>query len=161
MDDSRNVSPSGRRILGIDYGDVRTGLAVSDATGLIACGIGTVEAAGDRALIRHIAEAVEKYGVGLIVLGDPINMNGTHGPRSELANAFAVKLRDATGLKVILEDERCTTMTAHHILNETDTRGKKRKAVVDTLSAQIILQNFMDRTRRSGDAEEPGGTCPF
>ncbi len=136
------------RILGIDYGDTRTGLAVSDATGLLAGGIETFKAAGDRVLIKHIEEVIEKYGVGLIVLGDPINMNGTRGPRSELAHVFADKLRNATGLEVVLEDERCTTMNAHAILNETDTRGKKRKAVVDTLSAQIILQNYMDRNRK-------------
>lgn len=145
--DSNKTPPFGRRILGIDYGDARTGLAVSDATGLLACGIGTVKAEGDRALIKHIAEAVEKYKVGLIVLGDPVNMNGTRGPRSELARAFADKLTRAFGLEVVLEDERCTTQSAHAILNETDTRGKKRKAVVDTLSAQIILQNYMDRNR--------------
>lgn len=148
MDTLNSTLSPHTRILGIDYGDVRTGLAVSDATGLLACGIGTVEAPGERALIRQIRAEIEKHSVGLIVLGDPVNMNGTRGPRSELAHAFADKLRASTGLPVELEDERCTTMTAHAILNETDTRGKKRKAVVDTLSAQIILQNYMDRTRR-------------
>jgi RNAse H-fold protein YqgF len=149
LDIIKKISSASRRILGIDYGDVRTGLAVSDATGLLACGIGTVKAEGDRALIKLIKAEIDKNNVGLIILGDPINMNGTRGPRSELAHTFADKLHAATGLEVILEDERCTTMNAHAILNETDTRGKKRKAVIDTLSAQIILQNYMDRTRHT------------
>lgn len=136
------------RVLGIDYGDTRTGLAISDINGFLASGIGTIEAAGDRALIRKIKEEIESRGVVLIVVGDPINMNGTRGPRSEKAHAFADKLRAETGLPVVLVDERCTTMSAHAFLNETDTRGKKRKAVVDTLSAQIILQNYLDRNKR-------------
>ena len=136
------------RVRGIDYGDTRTGLAISDVTGFLASGIGTIEAAGDRALIRKIKEEIEARGVGLVVVGDPINMNGTRGPRSEKARAFAEKLHAATGLPVVLEDERCTTMSARAILDETDTRRKKRKACIDTLSAQIILQNFLDRIKR-------------
>ncbi len=136
------------RILGIDYGDKRTGLAVSDLLGFMANGIGTVTANGDRALIEEIKKAIAANGVTKLVLGNPINMDGSAGFRSQKAQAFAEKLRENTGLEVILVDERCSTMEAHKILNETDTRGKKRKDRVDTLSAQIILQDYLDRNRK-------------
>ena len=132
------------RILGIDYGDKRTGLAVSDSLGFMANGIETVKANGDRALIAIIKEKIAELGVTAIVLGNPINMDGSHGPRSQKAEAFAEKLREATGLEVSLVDERCSTMQAYQYLNATDTRGKKRKDSVDTLSAQIILQDYLD-----------------
>lgn len=133
-----------KRLLGIDYGDVRTGLAVSDPLGILAGGVGTFKASGRKALVALILEQAEKLGVDEFVLGNPINMNGTVGDRSEKAKRLAEELREASGKPVHLFDERCTTMAAHQILNMTDTRGKKRKDVVDTLSAQIILQNYMD-----------------
>ena len=133
-----------KRLMGIDYGDVRTGLAVSDSLGILACGLGTFKAAGKRALIALIAEKAAENGVDEFVMGNPINMNGTVGDRSEKARRLAEELAVFTGKPVHLFDERCTTMAAHQILNLTDTRGKKRKDVVDTLSAQIILQNYMD-----------------
>lgn len=133
-----------KKYLGIDYGDVRTGLAVSDDLGLLACGIGTVTAGGPRKLAQTVAQVCAERGIEEIVLGNPINMNGTVGERSEKVKRFAQILEEETGLAVNLFDERMTTMEAHRFLSDTDTRGKKRKAVVDTLSAQIILQNFMD-----------------
>lgn len=132
------------RILCIDYGDVRTGIAVSDSLGFLAVGLGIVRATGARDLIAHIKEKANEYDVGLIVIGNPVNMNGTSGSRSDKVRSFAERLEKAIGIKVVMYDERCTTMAAHRILNETDTRGKKRKNVIDTLSAQIILQNYMD-----------------
>ena len=132
------------KILGIDYGDKRTGLAISDALGFMASGVGTVRANGDRALVALIIEKINELGAKKIVLGNPINMDGSHGPRSQKAEAFAEKLKEATGLEVILVDERCSTMEAYQYLNATDTRGKKRKDSVDTLSAQIILQDYLD-----------------
>ena len=136
-----------KRILGIDYGDKHTGIAVSDPTGLLAQGITTVTAGGDGKLISLLLPYIEQYDVGKIVLGDPINMDGTHGFRSEKAHAFSERLRAETGLEVVMMDERCTTMAASAYMNLTDTRGKKRKAVIDTASAQIILQNYLDRER--------------
>lgn len=132
------------RILCIDYGDVRTGIAVSDSLHILAVGLCTVRAAGARNLIELIKAKADEFNAGLIVIGNPVNMNGTSGPRSVRVRAFAEKLESALAVKVVLYDERCTTMTAHQILNETNTRGKKRKDVIDTLSAQIILQNYMD-----------------
>lgn len=131
------------RLLGIDLGDVRTGLAVSDPLGVIASGIGTVSGLNEYELIRTVKEKIAEYGITKIVVGNPVNMNGTVGDRSKKVTAFAERLREETGLPVILFDERCTTMVAHSIMNLTDTRGKKRKAAIDTLSAEIILQNYM------------------
>ena len=133
-----------KRLMGIDLGDVRTGIAVSDPLGILASGVGTFKASGKKALLAIITEQAEKYSVDEFVVGNPINMNGTVGERSEKATAFAALLAEHTGKRVHLFDERCTTMAAHQILNMTDTRGQKRKNVVDTLSAQIILQNYMD-----------------
>lgn len=135
-----------KRILGIDYGEARTGLAVSDALGLLANGVGNIEERDINRLVNKIAEKAEEYGAELLVLGNPVNMNGTVGPKSEKVAKLAERLKVKTGLPVVLFDERCTTMAAHKFLNETNTRGKKRKGVVDTLSAQIILQNYMDST---------------
>ncbi len=135
------------KILAVDYGDVRTGLAISDALGMMANGIGTVKAKGMHDLCDIVIEHAKKNNAGKIVIGDPVNMNGTRGPRSEKAHLFAGFLREKTDLTVELFDERCSTMVAHTYLDATGTHGKKRKDVVDTLSAQIILQDYLDRHR--------------
>ena len=135
------------KILAVDYGDVRTGLAISDALGMMANGIGTVKAKGMHELCDIVIEHAQKNGVGKIVIGDPVNMNGTRGPRSEKAQLFAGFLREKTDLPVELFDERCSTMVAHTYLDATGIHGKMRKDVVDTLSAQIILQDYLDRHR--------------
>lgn len=130
--------------MGVDYGEARTGIAVSDPTGMMARGVGTIRTRRAEVLIAEIVKYADEFDVAAIVIGNPINMNGTRGEKSENATLLAEAVREATGREVILYDERCTTMLAHRILNETDTRGKKRKDVVDTLSAEIILQNFID-----------------
>lgn len=135
------------RILGVDFGDQRTGLAVSDTLGMLANGIGYVNSNYMPKTAELVAAKAKELGVSKIVVGLPINMNGTFGPRAEHAKEFAAMLGEATGLPVEMFDERCSTMAAHQILNFTDTRGKKRKAAVDTLSAQIILQNYLDSKR--------------
>ena len=135
------------RILGVDFGDQRTGLAVSDLLGMLANGIGYVNSNYMPKTVELVAEKAKEYGVAKIVVGLPVNMNGTYGPRAEHAKEFADALGAATGLPVEMFDERCSTMAAHQILNFTDTRGKKRKAAIDTLSAQIILQNYLDAKR--------------
>ena len=135
------------RILGVDFGDQRTGLAVSDTLGMLANGIGYVNSSYMPKTAELVAAKAKELGVAKIVVGLPINMNGTFGPRAEHAKEFAVMLGEVTGLPVEMFDERCSTMAAHQILNFTDTRGKKRKAAVDTLSAQIILQNYLDSKR--------------
>ncbi len=136
------------RILGVDFGDTRTGLAVSDTLGMLANGIGYVNSTYMPKTALLVSEKAKEYGVTRIVVGLPINMNGTRGPRAEHAEEFARLLGEASGLPIEMFDERCSTMAAHQILNFTDTRGKKRKAAVDTLSAQIILQNYLDSRRK-------------
>ncbi|MBQ7324288.1 MAG: Holliday junction resolvase RuvX [Clostridia bacterium] len=135
------------RILGIDLGDVRTGLALSDESCFLASGLGTFTAYNEDKALEQILAAIRTHKVEEIVMGNPVNMNGTRGERSQKVEAFAERLREASGLPVTLFDERCTTMQAHIILGFTDTRGKKRKNTVDTLSAEIILQNYLDQRK--------------
>ncbi len=135
------------RYMGVDYGDVRTGLAVSDASGFLASGIGYIKENGMKNTAKKVAELALAREVGTIVVGYPKNMNGTEGPRTEVVRAFVELLKAETSLPILLFDERLSTMEAHRFLSMTDVGGKKRKQVVDTLSAQIILQDFLDRQR--------------
>ena len=141
------------KLLGVDFGDKRTGLAVSDKTRFLASGIGQISVGGMQKTAEKICEIIKTENVtGGIVVGLPVNMNGTHGPRAEHAEKFAsilgTKMAEC-GLEmpIVMMDERMTTMAASRYLNETDTRGQKRKNVIDTLSAQIILQNALDRLK--------------
>ena len=131
-------------ILGVDFGDRRTGLAVSDASCFLASGICTVTGDGKRAVARKIANIAQERKCELIVVGIPINMDGSHGPRAQKCHDFGELLAEYTALPVEYMDERCTTVEAHSFLNETNTRGKARKSVVDTLAAEIILQDYLD-----------------
>lgn len=136
------------RILGVDFGDTRTGLALSDELRFLASGIGYISPGGIEKTADAVAKAAEEHRATAIVVGYPLNMNGTAGPRAERAAEFAELLRARLPLvEVALFDERMTTMAAARYLNETNVRGKKRKGVIDTLSAQIILQNFIDSLR--------------
>ena len=135
------------RVLGVDYGEARTGLAVSDATRFLANGIGNVQGGGLEKTAERVLAAAREQGAVAVVLGLPVNMNGTEGPK-------AVRIRELAALierelPVYLMDERMTTMSAARYLNETNTRGKKRRGVIDTLSAEIILQNYLDRERNA------------
>ncbi len=133
-------------ILGVDYGDARTGLAVN--AGTFAFGAGCVKCEGMKKTAEGVAAAAAERKADLIVVGNPINMNGTEGPRSEKCRAFAAILSEMTGVPVELYDERLTTVTAHNILSELNVRGKKRKDNVDELSATLILQDYIDRNMK-------------
>ena len=136
------------RIIAVDFGDARTGLAVSDMLGMLANGIGYVKSDYMPKTADLVAEKVREYRAAKIVIGLPVNMNGTEGPRAEHAKEFGAMLAERVGdIPIVFFDERCSTMAAHQIMNFTDTRGKKRKEAVDTLSAQIILQNYLDSHR--------------
>ena len=136
------------RILGIDYGDARIGLALSDASATL-CGRAwtLTEWNLDRA-VDAIADVVRTEGVERIVLGLPKNMDGTEGPRAQLCRAFAQTLREATGLAVDLWDERRTTVEAHNILSQHNYHGKKRKNTVDAVAASLILEGYLAYLRR-------------
>ena len=136
------------RLLGVDFGDVRTGLAVSDAARFLASGLETIKPGSMTKTAAAVAEAAVTHSVVGIVVGLPVNMNGSHGERAEHARMFAAMLDELLPqLPIVLLDERMTTMAASRFLNETNTRGQKRKQVIDTLSAQIILQNALDRLK--------------
>ncbi|MBQ3590223.1 MAG: Holliday junction resolvase RuvX [Clostridia bacterium] len=136
-----------KRILGVDYGDARTGLALSDVSGFLASGAGTIKSTGFLKTAQAVADFARQNDVGLIVLGHPINMNGTLGPRSEKVQAFGKKVQELSEIKVELFDERLSTANAHQILNQTNTRGQKRKDIIDEMSACLILQSYLDRER--------------
>ena len=137
------------RILGVDFGDVRTGLAVSDAARFLASGMGTISPGGMDKTARAVADAAQEQRAVAVVVGLPVNMNGSYGERAEHVRIFAGLLEEKLGesVPVCFVDERMTTMAASRFLNETNTRGQKRKQVIDTLSAQIILQNALDRLK--------------
>ena len=135
-----------KRYLGVDYGEARTGIAVSDSMRTMASGQQTIAVGGMEKTAEKTAEIARQLGVVGVVVGVPVNMDGSFGPRAQHAQKFAGILQHklGDGIHVAMLDERMTTMAASRYLNETDTRGGKRKAVVDTLSAEIILQNFID-----------------
>ena len=137
------------RILGVDFGDTRTGLAVSDISRFLASGIGYVSPGGIDKTAQKVAEVAREQKVGAIVVGLPKNMDGSEGFRAERCREFARLLSQKLdgAVPIAMMDERLTTMSASRYLNETGTRGAKRKGVVDTLSAQIILQNALDRLK--------------
>lgn len=132
------------RILGLDVGDVRIGAAMSDLLMITAQGIETYTRKDIDADMLHFCELMDAQNVDTIVCGLPKNMNGTIGEQAEKVQAFAEKLKDASGRKLIYWDERLTTKSAHRTLIEADMSRKKRKAVVDKVAAVYILQGYMD-----------------
>ena len=135
------------RIMAIDYGDARIGLAVSDPTGLICGEAWTMEEWNMERAARRICEEAEKRDVERFVLGLPKNMDGSEGFRAEACRQLAELISERINLPIDFEDERLTTVSAHNALNATNTRGKKRKAVVDAVSAVIILEDYLRKTK--------------
>lgn len=136
-----------KRIMGLDYGDRRIGVAVSDVFGWTAQGLEVIERRRDGAELDRIALLVKENEVGEIVVGLPKNMNGTIGPRGEICMEFASTLRESLSLPVHLWDERLSTVSAERALLEADVSRKKRKQVVDKMAASLILQNYLDSKR--------------
>lgn len=137
------------RIIGIDYGDKRVGIAVSDVLGFSAHGVGTLENNGLNSLIDEIMKIAEQYSPEKIVVGMPLNMDGTKGFRAEATEKFVAKLRQRYKGEIFCLDERLTTVGASRFLNETNTRGKKRKDVIDTVSACLILDSYLTSCKNS------------
>ena len=131
------------RIMAIDYGDAHTGIAISDPTGFLAGFTTTINAYHPEVVAEQIAALAKEHGVEELVLGHPINMDGTRGPRSEKAQAMKVLLEDTTSLPVVLWDERRTTIDAHQILMNSGKNAKKRKKVVDAVAASLILEGYL------------------
>ncbi len=139
------------KYLAVDYGDKRTGLADCDISGLIASGIGTIKEGGMRKTAERVKREAEQRDCVKIIIGLPKNMDGSEGFRAEAVKAFAEILGSITEIPIDFYDERMTTMVAYRFLGETGTFGQKRKDAVDTLSAEIILQNYIDRERMLKD----------
>lgn len=131
------------KIMAVDFGDARTGLAVCDRTEFLASPVGVVHEKDFNKCMQQVSFAVEEYGVQEVVVGYPKNMNGTVGERADKCELFAKGLSKLTGIPVRLWDERSTTVSAIGYLNETNTRGKKRKEIVDAVAATIILESYL------------------
>ena len=130
------------RILGIDHGDVRIGIAMSDETEFLASPLTTVQ--NGKGAVDAIVELIEEYRVEKIVIGLPLNMDGSFGPATEKVRKFSTKLAKKTDVEIVECDERLTTVTAHHHLREAGLDGRQRKGVVDMAAAQVILQDWLD-----------------
>lgn len=130
--------------MGIDYGDRHIGIAVSDELMLTAQGVTTVRNSGDERMLKDIAEIAKQYGVTEVVVGLPKNMNGSIGPRGQIAIEFGKALQEVLGLPVVMWDERLSTAAAERTLIDADVSRKKRKQVVDQMAATMILQNYLD-----------------
>lgn len=131
------------RIMGVDYGDARTGIAISDLLCSIVGTTTVIHSRNREKTLAAIDELVKKNDVGQIVMGLPKNMDGSEGPRAELCREFAACLEEVTGLPVAFWDERRTTVEAHNILSQHNYHGKKRKDTVDAVAASLILEGYL------------------
>ncbi len=131
------------KVLAIDYGDARTGIAVSDAMGLLAGYTTVIHSHNAPFVVQEIARLAREQGAERLVMGYPRNMDGTEGPRAALYRDFARLVEEVSGMEVVLWDERRTTVDAHRILTETGNRGKKRKEKVDAVAASLILEGYL------------------
>ena len=133
------------KIIGIDFGDSRTGVAGSDALGLMAHSIGVIFSKDLREVAKKVTECVSQTGAGKVVVGLPLNMDGTCGERVERTELFVAELEKLINIPIIMQDERLTTVSATRVLNETNVRGQKRKQRIDAVAATILLQGYLDR----------------
>lgn len=131
------------RVLAIDYGDARTGIAVSDASGLIVGQTTVIHSYNAEKTAQEIARLVRETGAERLVMGFPRNMDGTEGPRAALYREFAKRVEEICGMLVVLWDERRTTVEAHQILSDCNYHGKKRKNTVDAVAASLILEGYL------------------
>lgn len=132
------------RIVGVDLGSKRIGFAVSDPDRIIASSLRMVECRSDKEIRLAINEVVRETGADFVVIGHPINMDGSNGPAAQRASKLRDELAESLPIGVALWDERLTTKSAHDILIEAGTRRNKRKGLVDKIAAQIMLQNYLD-----------------
>ena len=137
-----------KRIMGIDYGDARTGIAFSDLLCSIVGSTTVIHSRRTEKTLEEIGKLCKENEVGEIVMGLPKNMDGTEGPRAELCREFAAKVQEVTGLKVTLWDERRTTVEAHNILSQHNYHGKKRRNTVDAVAASLILEGYLNFKKR-------------
>lgn len=141
------------KIMAVDYGDARTGLAVCDRTEFLASPVGIIEEKAFAKVAEKIIYATREYDVGMVVLGLPKNMDGTEGARAKKSHKLAETLRAVLTIPVELWDERQTTITAANILSENGTYGKKRKGILDAVAATVILESYMAYRKNTGKSE--------
>lgn len=137
-----------KRILGIDYGDARTGVALSDLLCTIVGSTAVVPSRNREKAIADIVRMAKEQEVGTIVVGLPRNMDGTEGARAELCREFGALLGEATGLEIVMWDERRTTVEAHNILSQHNYHGQKRKNTVDAVAASLILEGYLNSLKK-------------
>lgn len=131
------------KIMSVDFGDARTGLAMCDKTEFLASPIGVVHEKRFEHAVEKVAAAAIENKAEAVIVGLPLNMNGSEGPRAELCRTFAAELSEKISVPVRMWDERQTTVSAAGYLNQTDTKGKKRKEVIDAVAAVIILDSYL------------------
>ncbi len=131
------------RIMAIDYGDARTGIAISDSLGMLTGFTTVIHAYTPDKVASAIAELISQHRVDELVMGFPRNMDGSEGPRAARYREFAVLLEQVTALRPVMWDERRTTVDAHRILSQNNVRGKKRKETVDAVAAALILEGYL------------------
>lgn len=135
------------RVMAIDYGDARTGVALSDPSGLLTGFTTVIHSRNRETVLAQLAALCKERGADRLVMGFPRNMDGTEGPRATLYREFAASLEEATGMPVRLWDERRTTVEAHQILSSQNYHGKKRKNTVDAVAASLILEGYLGYLR--------------
>ncbi len=131
------------KIMSVDLGNVRTGIALSDEGESFAFPKCVITERNSEKLVSKIVQKAFEYGAGMLVIGRPVNMDGSSGFRAEECSELALKISEASGLTVHLWDERCTTVLAHNTLSMNDVRGKKRKETVDAVAAVLILESYL------------------
>ena len=135
------------RVMAIDYGDAHTGVALSDPTGFLVGSTATIHSRRQAEVVDRLVRLIEEHRPDEVILGFPKNMDGTDGKRAELYRELAAALEEVTGMKVILWDERRTTIDAHQILFNQGKDGRKRRKIVDAVAASLILENYLDFKR--------------
>lgn len=135
------------KIMSIDYGDVRTGVAVSDIKEILASPLCVIKESYQPKLVEKIAELIKENKIEKIVIGLPRNMDGTYGYRCDECKSLGQAINEKIDIDVVFEDERLTTVMAHNILSDNNVRGSKRKQTVDAVSAVMILQSYLDKNK--------------
>lgn len=135
------------KVLSVDYGDVRTGIAISDVRGMLASPFCVIEESYQPKLVDRIVQIVEENKIEKIVIGLPRNMDGSYGYRCDECRSLGDAINEKIDVDIFYEDERLTTVMAHNVLSDNNVRGKKRKQTVDAVSAVMILQSFLDKNR--------------
>ena len=136
-------------IMSIDLGKARTGIAISDSTENFAFPKRVITEYNTEKLLIKLCDCIKEYGAEKIVVGHPKNMDGSYGERAEECKAIAEKLQEMCGLDVVLWDERCTTLAAYSLLDDSGTFGKKRKEVIDAVAATMILESYLNFLKNS------------